>query len=401
LNDRVRTWTYAAQADGKVFTLPGGDLKAVIGAERREEYVGFPGNVVGGQVWPRMPQRNVDSFFAETRIPVVSAKQKLPLLRQLDFNAALRTENYSDFGRSTTPRYGAGWRPFQALLVRGSYGEGFMAPPLYRTYQQAATVTLPASTIATVFPGQVDLSRGNAPIIGPLDQLSGGNPNLKPQLSENVTYGAVLDVPKVKGLALSFDYYDYKFTRAFGSISSMMDRQLFAPESIFRGAKLASDPAAWLGPIIGYDGRTINISRSRSAGYSAGLRYQRTTGWGDFSFSSTGEKTLVREERILPNSLPTRTVNKRYVPMRFTTSLAWNRGPWEAGAAHIYGGRSWTDSNNVAIYPSRYTDDDTKLRVTIINLLDEEPPLNVNGAFSSSVIDPRLRRYIIDLTKRF
>ncbi len=432
LNDRVQTWTYAAQADGKVITLPGGDLKAVIGAERREEYVAFPGNVLGGQVWPGLPQRNVDSFFAETRIPVFSAKQKLPLLRQLDFNAALRTENYSDFGRSTTPRYGAGWRPFQALLVRGSYGEGFMAPPLYRTYQQAASVTLPASTIAIIFPGQVDLSRGNAPIIGPLDQLSGGNPNLKPQLSKNVTYGAVLDVPRVKGLALSFDYYDYKFTRAFGGISSMMDRQLFAPETIFRGAKLASDPAAWLGPIIGYDGRTINISRSRSAGYSAGLRYQRTTAWGDFSFSSNGEKTLVREEQILPNSLPTRTVNKRYVPMRFTTSLAWNRGPWEAGATHIYGGRNWTDSNNVAIYPSRYTDEvmrwdvnagydfgrragfgargeawwrralhDTKLRVTIINLLDEEPPLNVNGSFSSSVIDPRLRRYIIDLTKRF
>jgi len=65
----------------------------------------------------------------------------------------------------------------------------------------------------------------------------------------------------------------------------------------------------------------------------------------------------VREERISPNSLPTGTVNKRYVPMRFTTSLAWNRGPWEAGLTDIYGGRYWTDSNNVAIYPSRYTDD--------------------------------------------
>ena len=78
------------------------ELAAVIGAERREEYVAFPGNVLGGQVWPGMPQRNVDSFFAETRIPVFSPKQKLPLLRQLDFTAALRTENYSDFGDTVT-----------------------------------------------------------------------------------------------------------------------------------------------------------------------------------------------------------------------------------------------------------------------------------------------------------
>jgi outer membrane receptor protein involved in Fe transport len=431
LNDRVQTWTYSAQADGKVITLPAGDLKAVVGAERREEYVAFPGNVLGGQVWPARPQRNIDSFFAETRLPVIAPKQKLPLLYQVDLNAAVRTENYSDFGRSTTPRYGIGWRPFQSILLRGSYGEGFMAPPLYRSYQQAASVTLAASTVAIVYAGQVDLSRGNAPITGPLDQLSGGNPNLKPQLSKNLTFGTVLDVPWVKGLSLSFDYYDYKFTRAFGGISSMMDRQQFAPETIFRGPKLATDPASWLGPIIGYDGRTINISRSRSAGYSIGVRYQRSTPWGSLTFNSMGENTLVREERILPNSLPTTSVNKRYVPMRVTTSLNWSRGPWEAGLTNVYGGQSWVDSSNATLYPSRYTADvmrwdagfgydfgkrpefgakgsgwwrralhDTKVRVTLIDFGNDAPPLTVNGAFSSSVIDPRLSRYIIDFTKR-
>jgi outer membrane receptor protein involved in Fe transport len=432
LNDRVQTWTYSAQADGKVVTLPAGDLKTVIGAERREEYVSFPGNVVGGQVWPRAPQRNVNAFFAEARLPVFAAKQKLPLLHQVDLTAAVRAEDYSDFGRATKPRYGIGWRPFKPLLLRGSYGEGFMAPPRSRTNEQNATITLPASTIAILYAGQVDLSRGNAPIVGPLDQLSGGNPNLKPQLSKNVTYGLVLDVPQVKGLALSFDYYDYKFTRAFGSISSMMDRQLFVPESIFRGPKLATDPANWLGPITGYDGRVINISSSRSAGYSTGLRYNRSTAWGSFTFSSMGEKTLVRKERVLPNSLPTTSVNKRYVPMRMTTSLAWALGAWQAGVTNVYGGRYWTDTNNANIYPSRYTDDvmrwdanfgydfgqrpgfgakgeawwrralhDTRLRVTVINVANEEPPLTVNGAFNSSVIDPRLRRYILDFTKRF
>ena len=432
LNDRVQTWTYSAQADGKVITLPAGDLKAVVGTERREEYVAFPGNVLGGQIWPTLPQRNIDSFFAEARLPVFSARQKLPLLYQVDLNAAVRTERYSDFGRSTKPRYGIGWRPFQSILLRGSYGEGFMAPPLYRTYQQAASVTLAASTVAIVYPGQVDLSRGNAPITGPLDQLSGGNPNLKPQLSKNLTYGTVLDVPWVKGASLSFDYYDYKFTRAFGSISSMMDRQLFAPETIFRGARLATDPAGWLGPMIGYDGRIINISSSRSAGYSIGVRYNRSTEWGNLTFNSMGEKTLVRVERILPNSLPTTSVNKRYVPMRLTTSFNWSLGAWEAGVTNVYGGQYWVDSSNAAIYPSRYTDavmrwdvnfgydfgkrpefsgkgsvwwrralHDTKVRVTLIDFRDDAPPLTVNGAFSSSIIDPRLSRYIVDFTKRY
>lgn len=430
LNDRVRTWNYSAQADGKVITLPAGDLKAVFGAERREEYVAFPGNVVGGQVWLRVPQRNVDSLFAEARLPVFSAKQGRPLLHQLDLNAAVRTERYSDFGRATKPRYGVAWRPFKPLLVRGSRGEGFLAPPLYRIAQATGSTT--ALTFPQLFPGATDLFRGNAPLAGPAYVFSGGNPNLKPQLSENTTYGLVLEVPKVRGLSLSLDWFDNRFTNGFGSISSIMDRQRLAPETIFRGPKLPSDPADWLGPITGYDARTINIAASRTAGYSFGVRYNRSFAWGSVALSSYGDKTLRREERQLPGSALTATVNKRYVPMRVTNLLAWSRGPWEAGLTSVYGGRYWTDTNNAAIYPSRFTGSvlrwdvnggydfgrragfgakgeawwrralsDTKVRVTVINAFNDEPPLTVNGSFSSSVIDPRLRRYIIDLTKRF
>ncbi|MBL9207611.1 MAG: TonB-dependent receptor [Opitutaceae bacterium] len=432
LNDRVRTWTYSAQADGRLFSLPAGEVKAVVGAEAREEYVAFPGSI-GGQVWPVLPQRDVVSFYAETRIPVLGEKQKIPFFHRLDLNVAARTERYTDFGRATTPRYGAAWRPVRPVLFRASYGEGFLAPQLYRTAQQSAFVTLPASTVAIVFPGAVDLSRGNAPITSALNQLSGGNPDLKPQLSESLTFGMVVDVPRTKGLSVSFDYYDNQFTRAFGSISSIMDRQLFAPETIYRGDRLASDPAGWLGPITGYDGRTINISKSRTAGYSYGVRYLRRTVWGDFNVNVMGEKTLAREERILPNSALTATVNKRYVPERITASVFWTRDAWEGGITGVYGGQYWTDTNNAAIFPSRFTEDvtrydasavydfghrdrkgqssgnawwrralkDTKVRVTVINLFNTEPPLTVNGAFSPSIIDIRLSRYVLDVTKRF
>lgn len=431
LKDEVHTWTYAAQADGRVLRLPAGDLKTVFGAERREEYVAFPGSV-STQVYPVIPRRTINSWFAEARIPVLGEKQRVPLLRQLDFNLAIRTEDYSDFGRATTPRYGVALKPFRALLLRASLGEGFLAPQLYRTAQPTGITTVSPATIAILFPGQTDLSRGNAPIVGPLDLLVGGNPGLKPQRSENLTYGAILDVPKVKGLSLSLDYYDNRFTDGFGGITSMMDRQRFAPATIFRGPKLATDPGSWLGPIIGYDNRNINISEARSAGYSFGARYQRTTHWGEFTVSTTGEKTLRREEQVLPGSAPTTNVNKRYVPLRVITNLFWSNGAWDGGVTHVYGGEFWTDSNNVALFPSRYTSGvtrwdfsagydfgrragfgargdvwwrralhETKLRVTVINAFDTEPPLNVNGNFSSLIIDPRLRRYVLDLTKRF
>lgn len=428
LNDRVRTLTYSTQADGTVFSLPAGDIRAVIGAEVRLERVAFPGST-GGQVWPVIPRRDLMSVFAEARVPVVSAKQELPLIHSLDINLAARTEDYSDFGRATTPRYGLAWRPFKSIKLRGSYGEGFLAPQLYRTAQESATVNLPPFFIPILFGNDVDFSRGNTPFTGPLSQLSGGNPDLKPQRSENRTLGVVIDVPFIPGLSLSYDYYDTRYTDGFGTIPNLTDRQLYAPETIFRGPNLPGDPAGWLGPVIGYDGRVINIASARSAGYSFGLRYQRSTSWGDFNASFVSEKTLSREQKILPNSAPTASIAKRFSPLRATLMTSWSRGPWDAGITGVYGGKVWSTSS---VAPDAYTDDvirwdlnaaydfgqrrdfgargdawwkralhDSKLRVSIINVFDTEPPLNVNGFYNSAVIDPRLRRYVIDVTIRF
>ncbi|MCB1104643.1 MAG: TonB-dependent receptor [Cephaloticoccus sp.] len=429
LNDRIRNWTYSAQADGKVFSLPGGDINAVIGAEARVEKVDFDGSI-GGTPWAYIPQRDVTSVYAEARIPLVGPKQDIPFMRQLDFNLAARTERYSDFGRATTPRYGLAWRPFKPVLLRGSYGEGFLAPQLYRLAATQTSVSV--FPFALIYPGAVDLSRGNTPLTGIATIVSGGNPDLKPQQSESLTYGLVFEVPKIEGLSLSFDYFDNRFTDAFGTISDIMDRQRYSPETILRGPNLPGDPAGWPGPIIGYDTRNINISSSRTAGYSYGVRYRRETALGELNVNLYGEKTLSREERIFPNATPTPSANKRFIPQRATLSVFWARNAWDAGVTGVYGGKFWVNSSNQTIAPSRYTDDvmrwdinmgydfgrrpgfgiqgdawwrralhDTKFRVTIINVFDQEPPLNVNGSFSSSVIDMRLRRYIIDVTKRF
>lgn len=428
LRDLNQVWTYAAQADGDLFTLPAGAITALLGTELREEYVSFP-DALGGAVWGPIPQRNVMSFFAESKVPITSAKQRLPLLYQLDLNFAARTEDYSDVGRSTTPRYGVAWRPFKGVMVRGSYGEGFLVPPLYRTAAAQTSITIASSSLGS---SVIDPLRGNT--ISPLSVTvnSGGNPDLRPQQSEHITFGIIVDVPKVKGLSLSLDWFDNRYTDNLGSIGTMADRVLYAPTTITRGANLPTDLAGWAGPIIAYDARVINISNARTAGYNFSLRWNQTTRWGDFSFNGSGERILRDEQRVLPSTPLTATVNKRYRPMRIVSSLFWARGGWDAGVTAIHGGEYWVDTSNAALAPSRYTDSvvrwdlkagydfgqrpgfgvkgeawwqrafrDTKLRATVINVFDTEPPLDVRGFFSPSVIDPRLRRYVLDFTKRF
>ena len=432
LSDVSQTWTYAAQADGPLFSLPAGEVRAVVGAEFREEYIDTPKLVTSPSIiWNPYPLRRVESAFAEVRVPIVAPRHGWPLVHQLDANLAVRSEGYSDVkgGQSLTPRYGVAWRPIRSLLVRGSYGEGFLVPNLYNTLprQTQSTLTFAASANA------IDTLRGNQNLTGQTYVLySGGNPDLRPQRSENWTYGVVWEVPKLKGLSVSFDYYDNHYIDRFGIVGTFADRLLYAPETFVRGPNLPGDPAGWPGPITGYDGRTINIATARNAGYNFGVRWQRTTPWGELGFSTTGERMLVSIQQVVPGAVPTPSVNKKFIPMRIVSSLFWSRGSWDAGVTANYQGRYWRDTNNAALSVSRWTDDvirwdanasydfgknrsfgdrgsawwrralhDTKWSVSIINALDTEPPMDALGGFLGNVIDPRLRRYVIDLTKRF
>ena len=54
----------------------------------------------------------------------------LPITRQLEAQLALRYDDYSDFGSSTTPKVGLKFRPAPELLLRANWGRGFKAPSL-------------------------------------------------------------------------------------------------------------------------------------------------------------------------------------------------------------------------------------------------------------------------------
>ncbi len=140
-------------ANGDVFTLPGGTIGVAAGVEfRYESYdedrddrldgtITFTdqvtGEVSGTDVYGTSPtpdssgSREVLAAFAEASIPVISSEMNIPLVRSFDLQIAARIEDYSDFGDSgINPRIAGAWRPFDGLMFRGSYSEGFRAPNL-------------------------------------------------------------------------------------------------------------------------------------------------------------------------------------------------------------------------------------------------------------------------------
>jgi iron complex outermembrane recepter protein len=219
--DVLSSWD--GHVNGELFDLPAGPVQLASGTEFRYESYALTRPQYAGLNYPNNPlgldpnnndfvqasaagnvigSRTVGAAFAETVIPVFSASNALPGLRQLEFGASVRYEHYSDFGSTTNPKYTFDWRPVQNLMFRGSFNHGFRAPNL-------AVLNSPSrSTVGSAY----DYYRG--PVTGfPGDSQAqrlntiAGNPDLQPEKSVGGTLGVVFDVPYVDGLSVSADYW--------------------------------------------------------------------------------------------------------------------------------------------------------------------------------------------------
>ncbi len=136
-----------------LFSLPGGGIGFAAGVEvRRESYTenrdqrldgtfvltdAVTGEVSDSDVIntsgtpDSSGARTVMAAFAEASVPLVSPDMDIPFVNTLDLQLAARYEDYSDFGGSgIKPRVAAGWKPFDALKIRGAWSQGFRAPNL-------------------------------------------------------------------------------------------------------------------------------------------------------------------------------------------------------------------------------------------------------------------------------
>lgn len=113
------------------FELPGGPVGAAIGYQRRDDsYKNTPSEqAIRGATWIGSPvaesvtsgSRVVDSYFAEFALPV---------LDNLEVEAAVRMEDFSTGQRSTDPKIGFTYAATDWLSVRGTTGDAFIAPSL-------------------------------------------------------------------------------------------------------------------------------------------------------------------------------------------------------------------------------------------------------------------------------
>lgn len=216
--------------NSSLFELAGGDAGFLIGMELRRETFNddrddrLDGTIVftdwQGDTYPYVSDvvnssptpdnsgdRDVTSIFAELQMPV---------LENLDVQAAVRFEDFSDVESTTVGKLAFGWRPIDEILVRGSWSEAFRAPNLVTINESIVarnnTRTDWLCTYAAEFGGDPDqdiLDCRNS-----IQRIATGSSELKPEESENTSFGIVIS--PLDGLTLTVDWWSIEKENTIG-----------------------------------------------------------------------------------------------------------------------------------------------------------------------------------------
>lgn len=404
--DTTDVYQYSAQANGTVWSGWAGDIRAAAGGETQSEKVRFSRTPAISYVLSAPFKRDVSAAFAELSVPLLSERQGVPFIHRAEVGGAVRAEHFSDLGAHTSPAYNGLIQPVKWLTIRGSRSEGFKAPKLYDLLAPNYTTT----TTVTASRGIKDTQRNNEAVVGTYALTTGGQPNLKPETSVTKNFGIVLDVPFFKGLSLSADRWEIDYNDQVSS-PGLQDLITFFPSRVTRDAS---------GVITGFDNSVINQAKVSTKGVDYSVTFQRTFSVGTFSFSSSYSEPSDLVAIATPSSKPT----YRKMPLKGTTSLFWNKGAWTAGTSVNYQGEFQSYAGDTARYPSYIEWNpqvaydfgrstlgrdggitaailrESKVSLTIVNVFNNEPDDWAVGK-GRVIADPRLRRYIITVSKKF
>ena len=398
------SYTTELSADGPIFQIPGGAVRLAVGAEHRYESLdrslGQRASVAQSSPFAR--DRDVNAVFTELNIPLIGSQNTQPWARRLELTAAVRYEDYSDFGSTTDPKVGLVWEPLDGLSLRATYGTSFRAPYLNQFDD--------AFAVGVLFP------EGFAPggqVIAAMTQAPG--PNLGPENATARTAGFDLRPQAMPGLTIHatwfrIDYAD-RLTDARFSLMPSLDPLLAArfatpaDPAVLDAIKaiIARDPGQFLNltggsldsAVASADLRLMNTAGTNVSGVDLIVSQTVDTTVGQFRTKLNSNYLLKFEEQVARNVAPIDVVDTVFYPvdLRLTTSLGWSRNAWSVAGfinyvdsyrdnqlpSDVLRVASWTTIDASLAYtaaPGRGWGNGGGLsvRLNALNVLDRPPP---------------------------
>jgi outer membrane receptor protein involved in Fe transport len=277
---------FSANVQGEPFSNWAGPVSVGAGLERRKETLETTvdplsqsnGWLAGAGASLQKASVTVKEAYAETIVPLL---KDMPFARTLDVNGAVRRTDYSSSGMVTTWKGGLTWEPTADFRLRGTRSRDIRAPNLVELYTPAApSLPVPADT-----------RPGGAPITNAAGVTVGGNPGLKPEISNTTTFGVVFQPAYLKRLSVSADYYRINIEGAITSTAPQNVVNNCLPGGVYSGNAYCSlisfaNNDVVNGQITGIRGTTANVAEFKTRGVDLQLSYRQPL--GELSSALTG-----------------------------------------------------------------------------------------------------------------
>lgn len=318
---------------GPLVQLPAGPVEIVIGSEYDrdtldESYLPTPTSPAGSSF---SFQRNRYAVFCEARLPILANRANPQGGDLLAATVAGRYDHYGDFGGVLTPEYGAELRPWESLLVRGTYGKAFKAPDLANLYGVKYSYQMQV----------VDPLNGNGVQTATVN--GGGNPNLRPETGQSRTLGLVYSSRLIPNLQFSLTHWAVEENQAIQYIppQTIVANQASFPGRVTRAPGQNGQP----GVIIAVNASESNFGLIDVSGFDYQLSYRLHTEFGDWSPSIAVTQTVRYETAFTPGAPVVDQTSKAnddgdWAPrLKGSIALGWKRGPFTASADGRYVGK--------------------------------------------------------------
>jgi iron complex outermembrane receptor protein len=240
------------QASREIGKLEGGAIQAAVGGTfNREVLDARTGPILGGRTTYATDAdgnpcsatglpcvgTGIDQRFGDTGIqPAYTASRNtlglfgelaLPVTKKLEMTTSARVDNSSDFGNAVNGKVAARFQPSKQLLLRGSFGTGYIAPSLaqvnapkqnFGVTQNAYTCSGdPASDALNALAGQLGVTCDDG---AQFNQYAKGNVNLQPEKSKQATLGVFWEL--TPSTSFSADLWTVHISDAIGQISEQV-----------------------------------------------------------------------------------------------------------------------------------------------------------------------------------
>jgi iron complex outermembrane recepter protein len=454
----------AFNVNGKVATLPAGDMQAALGFEYRDLGTVFEAdhlvvaqpplfiNCIISQeacTGPSAASYDDKELYGELFAPIL---KDAPGAKALNLDVGVRYSKYSQFGATTKGQFKLEYRPVSDLLLRGTYAQVFRVPTLADiaaaptasnpTYKDPCYGLTPAAiaaqpNLALVCAG---VAQDGSFAYAGTSQISAillSNPTLKPESGNVITYGFVLQIPHVTNWSVSVDSWRYELNDLITPLDPnyVSDQCLATGAAEFCGLIHRLSAGVNQGEIEAFLLPTVNLGTLKTEGTDIGTKYLlKGTRAGDFQFSL--DTTYISTYENNPgHGAPTvqyaGTYNNQfgnYARVRGMGTIGWAKGDLNALLTaryihHLVVHNPATQSGAVLGLPEAdlkipsimYFDltlgynikgTKTKLQFGIQNLADKLPPIfyqnnTINADTNVETYDTLGRRYFLTFNQKF